>query len=286
MTLKNRLRAISHHVTWFLGTRFPEAIPLVFVVGYPKSGTTWACQIVADYLQLPFPRFSLLPVGCPAVVHGHEGVSKRYGKGVYVVRDGRDALVSQYFFLNRNVPEGDHPRLTALQRRNFPGLVNKNNTPENLAAFIQHQMISPQSAHANWGDHVRSFFEVDNPNVVLLRYEDLLTDGSTALAEAMSKLTDEEPNVEQAADSLKRFSFRRQSGRDRGKEVRTAFLRKGQAGDWKNHFTREAAEVFDRYCGEMLIAAGYESDHAWVESVDADREAVGPATTARSEAGS
>jgi hypothetical protein len=285
VTLKKRVRAISHHVTWFLGTHFPEAIPLVFVVGYPKSGTTWACQIVADYLQLPFPRYSLLPVGCPAVVHGHERVWKRYRKGVYVVRDGRDALVSQYFFLNRNLPEGDHPRLTAFQRRNFPGLVNKNNTPENLAAFIQHQMISTQSARANWGDHVRSFFEVDNPNVVLLRYEDLLANRSTLLADALSQLTGEEPNVARADESLKRYAFRQQSGRDPGKEDRTAFLRKGQTGDWKNHFTREAAEIFDRYCGEMLIAAGYESDHAWVESVEADREAVGPATTAHSEAG-
>ncbi len=31
-----------------------------------------------------------------------------------------------------------------------------------------------------------------------------------------------------------------------------------------NHFTREAAEIFDHYCGEMLITAGYERDHAWV----------------------
>ncbi len=286
MNLKKRLRSISHHVTWFLGTRFPETIPLVFVVGYPKSGTTWACHLVADYLQLPFPRFSLLPVGCPAVVHGHERVWNRYGKGVYVVRDGRDALVSKYFHMTRHLPAGDHPRLTAGQRRMFPGLVNMNNARQNMAGFIQRQMISPQSARANWGDHVRSFFEVDNPNVVLLRYEDLLANnGSTALAEAVSQLTGEEPNVARAAESLKRFSFRRQSGRDPGQDVRGAFLRKGQVGDWKNHFTREAAEIFDHYCGETLIAAGYENDHTWVESVRGDDEVVERATAAPSEAG-
>ena len=63
MNVQATLRIASHHVTWFLGTRFPKSIPLVFVLGYPKSGTTWACQLAADYLQLPFPRYSLLPVG-------------------------------------------------------------------------------------------------------------------------------------------------------------------------------------------------------------------------------
>ncbi len=46
-------------------------------------------------------------------------------------------------------------------------------------------------------------------------------------------------------------------------------LRKGQAGDWRNHFTREAAEIFDRYCGDMLISTGYEPDHEWVRRLPA-----------------
>ena len=74
MNIKLRMRVASHNVTWLLGTRFPKSIPLVFVVGYPKSGNTWAAQLVSHCLQLPYPRHSLLPLArwaasrscCPA----------------------------------------------------------------------------------------------------------------------------------------------------------------------------------------------------------------------------
>ncbi len=56
MNLKLRMRVASHNLTWLLGTRFPKSIPLVFVVGYPKSGSTRAAQLVSHCLELPYPR--------------------------------------------------------------------------------------------------------------------------------------------------------------------------------------------------------------------------------------
>ena len=262
-----RLRQIAHHLTWFLGTRCPNAIPLVFVVGYPKSGTTWSCRLVSQYLQLPYPKFFLLPIGFEAVVHGHEPVWKRYPRGVYVMRDGRDALVSQYFFMTRRIAHGDHPPLSSIQRRAFGPLVNKDHVHDNIARFIENQMARPHSSRLHWGDHVRSFYEVANPNVVLLRYEDLVREGPRTLAEAMANLTGEEPDLKWARIVMKRNSFARRSGRRRGQEQRGTFLRKGQPGDGVNHFTREAAEIFDHHCGEMLVRAGYEPDRSWVERV-------------------
>jgi sulfotransferase family protein len=53
-----------------------------------------------------------------------------------------------------------------------------------------------------------------------------------------------------------------------GEENKRSFLRKGVVGDWRNQFSLEAREVFDRYAGEELILLGYEKDRKWV------REAV------------
>ncbi len=284
MSLKRQLRSVSHYVTLFLGTRCRTSIPIVFVVAYPKCGTTWVTQLVADYLQLPYLRNTLLPVGCPAVVHTHVPVWRSFPRGVYVLRDGRDALLSQYFSLISGIPDGDRPHLTSRQRRMLPGLVNKANVRDNIAPFIERQMRRPASSRVNWADHVRSYVEVNHPNIVLLRYEDLLHDGESALAKAMSELTGAEADAEQISIAIKRFSFARQARRHPGPEG-PHWLRKGQAADWVNHFTREAAEIFDHYCGDTLIATGYENDHAWVESVGANGQAVAHATTARSEPG-
>lgn len=259
------LRAISQRITWQLGTRFPDTIPLVYVIGYPKSGTTWMSQLVADYLQLPFTRYAFLPVTCPAVVHGHLGVWDNYPRAVYALRDARDTMCSLYFTFARFVPEGDHPQLNRRQKRMCPGLINKANVRENLPRFIEQQMKRPEMSRFNWAQHVETYLDSDNKNLGLLRYEHLLNDGRTELAKAMEKITGEPSDMERIDATLDKYSFAKQSGRKPGQEDRADFLRKGQSGDWVNHFSREAAEVLDQYCGEVMIRVGHCSDRSWIE---------------------
>jgi len=61
------------------------------------------------------------------------------------------------------------------------------------------------------------------------------------------------------------FSMSSDTGRKQGEEDRSSFIRKGIAGDWKNHFTPETARVFNELAGDMLIKLGYEQDDSWVE---------------------
>jgi hypothetical protein len=262
-----RFISLSKHTSIFLGTRFPHAVPLFFVLGYPKSGTTWVCQLMADYFRLPFPQNSIFPLGCAAVVHSFETPSKKYQRGVYVMRDGRDAMVSAYFHMRGRMLSGAS---AAFHKKLFEGL-NPNDEPRNnMKSFLERIIDRPAGGWtrvANWGAHVGAYWAMEVSHLPSVRYEDLLSDGERTLSKLVYHLTGTEADVDRVRASLQRYSFQTQSGRRQGEENRESSLRKGQAGDWVNHFTREAAELFDHHFGNVLIKAGYTKDHTWVQNV-------------------
>lgn len=270
--MARHMMTASHFITWSLGKRFKKAVPLVYVVGYPKSGTTWACQLAAGYLQLPFPRFAMLPVGFPAVVHGHELVHKEYQSCVYVMRDGRDVMTSLYYHLQRVLLRGGYRRLPKNQRSIFLDAKDLESVRENFPRFLESQISRTIGCRHTWAKHVMSFCDSDHPRLACLKYECLLSDGASTLAHEMAKLNGKEPETSRAQFVLDDYSFARRSGRNPNEEDTTKFMRKGIAGDWKNHFTLEAAQIFDHYCGDALIATGYEPDRTWLDRLGASSE--------------
>ena len=247
--------AASHHLTFFLGRRFPRAFPMVFVLGFPKSGTSWVCQLLADYFRLPFPQNSILPIGFPAVVHGHETCSGNYPIAVYVVRDGRDALTSLYFHLKGQAA-------TKFARR-MAGAA-----PANFDNFVCQQLRRPTATRVHWGDHVRSYVTASSGGrAVFVRYESLLQSPIKAFSAALYELTGQTPDEARVMHAVDKYAFSTQRPGESQREIRSSYLRKGQSGDWKNHFTPYAAERFAESCGDMLIASGYENDNEWVSSV-------------------
>ncbi len=258
----------SHHLSYLLASRFHRTIPIIFVTGYPKGGTVWACQMISDYLQLPFADQSLFPITFPSVMHGHYTIKSKGPRAVYVVRDGRDTILSMYFYLSRALPTGDNPVVPRRFRRSFPGIVNRDRVRDNLPKFIEAQMRRPEGCRVPWGNHVRSYCESGRTDVPMLKYEQMLADCPKALSSAIATLTGEEPDPEGIEATVRKYAFQRQAGRSQGTENRSSFLRKGQAGDWRNHFTPEAARVFHHWCGRELIELGYEPNDDWVDSVE------------------
>lgn len=275
-----QMRRASNLVNRFVANRYGSRMPWYFVVEYPKSGGTWLGRMIADVLNLPFPQRSVFPLGHPAVLHSHWNYMPRLRSVVYIERDGRDIMVSAFFHKMRlllNAP----PKTQQAMRRDLEhilgGPFDHTDARTHLPAFIEHLFKHPWGARMTWVEHIDQWHPADGrPHVAYVSYEQLRTEPCEHLkrvVEAISDKSIEDWRIESAVD---KFSIERQTGRQAGQEDPRHFIRKGVVGDWKNHFSPEAASIFDRLAGETLVRLGYEPDRSWAQMLgSASAEQVG-----------
>lgn len=183
-------------------------------------------------------------------------------KLIYIVRDGRDVLISERF---RNFVE-DSKFLTAEDRRIIEDL-KRDQTPftDGTRSIFTDTFI--RQIAQRWADDVN---EIDSEsqrlygqNYFSLRYEDLLahpfdkmqklwaflgvsteTSLETEIQKEMGQNLDEEWQARRAGDIA-------------------SFLPKGKAGNWRNMFTTHDRGVFKEVAGEVLVKWNYEQDLNW-----------------------
>jgi hypothetical protein len=255
------------------GDRYPQKI--LFVAGLPKSGTTWLEKMISswpgfgeilipevaahemrqggsDKYDLPsgmFDRFRDMLVLTKMHVHGsahNAGVLREAGVRYAVLfRDLRDVAVSNIFYV-RNTPW--HPE--------HPWYRGKS-VQEGLAVFAERTLED----YANW---VRSWQQNADPErSLILRYEEMLGDVEGCLRR-LAGLFELDATDERIREIAEKNSFSRMSGgRNRGEASETAFVRKGVAGDWRNHFTPALCDLYKQRIGRFLIEFGYEPDDSW-----------------------
>ena len=260
--LDRGLRSLAHRTTHGIALLWGQRLGFWYVTEFPKSGGTWVGRMLGDSLGLPFPQASRMPIAMPAVVHNHWSYNHRLKRVVYVYRDGRDALVSLFFhrlYLDRPHRRGPYGLRRA--RRQDPDAVDVRRA---LPAFLTLEFQRPSATSLPWNEHVMCWLG-DREGVAAVSYEGLLADPEAEMATVLRALG---VSVEEARlrESIARHTFERLSGRPRGQEDRRSFLRKGEPGDWRTYFTREAAEVFASFAGSTLQALGYERDSSWVSA--------------------
>lgn len=189
----------------------------------------------------------------------------------YLYRDGRDVAVSGYFHYVRNSLYGESAAKKNIHMKKIGKIFDKTEeeemfrTEKYMARFLEQWVkddFNP-SFGRNWAAHVTEWFESGAENIAFLSYEGLLERAVEILSSALQKHADIQVEKDAIEKVVELNSFQRISGRSVGKEDPTSFIRKGIAGDWKNHFDQESCRIFDHYCGEALIKLGYEKDHNW-----------------------
>lgn len=232
---------------------------MITVYEYPKSGGSWLVNILGHLLGLPrrdiyvqngFNAFAIaqhpwylaeedLSIPPLAVVKSHEppqSARNLPGRRVHLIRDGRDVVVSKYFF------EKDFCVNNGL-----------------YASFDVDFADYVARTAADWAAYLSQWQA--EPDVITLRYEDLLATPEQTIRQLLGQLA--LPAVLTIEEALARSSIPRMR-EELGKVFESnTFVRKGIAGDWRNHFSATDRQIFQRYGGLMLQQAGYVSDAHW-----------------------
>ncbi len=237
-----------------------------FLVSYPKSGNTWTRFLIANLLSpdrpadfksinrlVPDPaadskrQFERMPR--PRVIKSHFCFDPRYPRVIYVVRDPRDVVISEYHYQRKTRRIDDQYPLAEY----VPRFIRGETYPEN----------------GSWGEHVTSWINVraGSRKLLLLHYERMLADTVTELARIASFL-----NVSADSERLKRVAELSSVERMRSLEKKqssassltkssrqdVAFVRAARSGGWRSELPAALAAQIEQAWGPMMRQLQYE----------------------------
>ncbi|XP_074651129.1 sulfotransferase 1B1-like [Tubulanus polymorphus] len=257
----------------------------VIVATYPKAGTTMTQEITwlvmnngdvdaasKEYIvaRVPFLEYTRLvsskiyggndhksidlfkkkssPRMCkihlPWNLGAGRAVKEFNSKLIYVMRNPKDNVVSYFHF-----------------SQSFFKIPFSGSFTDFLKVYL-----GPTMGFGNIFDHYLGYWkERHRENVLILYYEDLVHDHRAQVVKIakflQKELTDEVIDRIVEATKFKSMKKNPMTNYEFDRPVRpgtTPFMRKGETGDWKNHFSVEEAEIFDNLIAEKLTSVGIE----------------------------
>ncbi len=185
------------------------------------------------------------------------------GKLVYIVRDGRDVLVSERF---RNFVE--ESKFLSAEDRHIIADIQKDQAPfTNGTRSIFTETFIRRVA----GGWIKNLQETEDEGRRLfrdgyfgMRYEDLLSVSFDEMSKlwtflgvkAVDASLGEKIKAEMSSNPDEEWQAKRNEGI-------ASFLPKGQAGNWRRLFTERDKSIFKEVAGDMLVKWKYEKDLDW-----------------------
>ena len=238
----------------------------IYVVGYPRSGTTWMQMIchqlksngamsfdhiydVAPFLEMCLKNgTSLEEMPSPRIVKSHllyRTIYQYQGKYIYIIRDGRDVLISCYF----------------LQKRYM--------NPNEVFSVYFDKFLAGRVQYGSWFKHVKEWqVHSSDLNVLVIHYEDLIQSLDKCLKRIglFAGLSNPDHRYDILAKQCS-FDFMKQyeakfapeyspethpGGVKKRPDEKYPFLRVGKVGTWRDMFTREQELAYDKVFKQMF----------------------------------
>jgi hypothetical protein len=238
----------------------------VFLVSYPKSGNTWTRFLIANLVYPEKnPDFSnindLVPdpeamakrdldrASRPRLLKSHQYFDPRYPKVIYIVRDPRDVVLSEYHF--------------DIKRRAIP---DDFSLPEFVTRFVRGE-VSHQSG--TWFENAASWFYTrrGDPRFLLVKYETLQSramDEMERIASFLGISADQERlafAIEQSsADRMRELEKKQAHLWSSTRETRKdkPFVRSAKSGGWKAELPEASIAEIESAWGGLMRAIGYD----------------------------
>jgi hypothetical protein len=234
----------------------------VMVASYPRSGNTWLRFMLTRILTGKSAGFDninsviaelgihkealyLLP-GDGRLIKTHELYRPTYKRAIYLVRDVRDVLLSQY------------------SREKELGLTWWGNFDEYVEAFAKGTI----NGFGPWQEHIPNW--LDSPlaqrgDLLMVKFADMRRNTQQKLEEILDFLgLDVSPDLiaEAIADNtVEKMRARENKSaklhKSKGEEGR--FVRQGAINGWRDKFTDEQLDVLERYAGDTMKRMGFAS---------------------------
>jgi hypothetical protein len=241
--------------------KFPELTDRdVLLISYPRSGNTWVRFLLANILKpreieidfhnvhLFIPELNrnndiievLVP---PRIIKTHVLFKPEFPRVIYLVRDGRDVYVSYYHYRLKQLEDGT-----------------------TFGDFLRRKDHFP----SRWKDHVESWLNAGLPekDFLVVRYENLLEDPLSEMVRMVNFVgldASDDAIIEAIENS--RFEKMKEIDQTKGRKYNLTgtkdFVRKGQAGSWRDEFSKEEIRYFKDTAGDLLIRLGYEKNLDW-----------------------
>jgi hypothetical protein len=254
----------------------------VFIVSYPKSGNTWTRFLIANLVHpdkhpdfsninqiIPEPEAAstraLAKIPRPRILKSHEYFDPRYRKIIYIVRDPRDVVLSQYHF---HIKRGRIDESYSIEQ------------------FVDRFIAGETSTYASWGENVAGWLATryNTPGFLLLRYEDMLANTVTELRKIADLLGIEADGqrlsvaVEQSsAERMRELEKKHSRNWYLTKNTRQdiPFVRTAKSGNWRSALPGSTLESIENAWGPLMRWLKYETvTHTKPDSAGLTLEAI------------
>jgi hypothetical protein len=236
----------------------------VFLVSFPKSGNTWTRFLIANLVhpeeRVDFSNIDLLVpesenltrnevarVSRPRIMKSHAYFDPRYPKVIYIVRDPRDVVVSQFHFYRKRRRIGDD---------------------YSIEQFVTRFVAGDTSDYGSWGDNVATWLVTrqKSADFLLLRYEDLLAQTASELQRIAQflRLETTPALISQAVERSSAKQMRKLESPEstaivtKNTRQDIPFVRAAEAGGWMRTLSEKSLIELESAWAPIMKWLGYE----------------------------